>query len=922
MRKLWYRSLSIVAAAMMMGMTVFSGPVISYAAEPDEQVLAEGQGDETDDDGEDGEPKKIEETSALGETKDIEKSSVAEETREIDQAKKDSGNSKNDDPENVDATKNEANSNELTRMTVMSNPSADEKTYTEVSTEEELRAALGRGENVKLTSDIEISKGYIDILQDLDVDLNGNTVTIAQTTATFALKNNASMTFSNGAVQGSEFNNKDVDDTLPVFEVREGGNLTLKDVKVSNCSRAVDSEGGNLTLSDVSVSECNRAVNVKNSSLTIENSLFEKNYSKSNGGAISLSESSTFLAKGDNKFISNKSAGEGGAISFHTMAQEEVSLSGMTFEGNSSLYGGGDIWGVGGGAISMYSDTDLILDKENKNVFKNNYAEASGGAILFAGRKLIINGDFEDNIAKTCEGGAISIIGNFREGWGGNKAELVSGVFTGNKTGYYREENEDHEYEYHEYRDYQHWGGGAIFVSDTSDLKVPASTLITGNKAGGFGGGLAGCSTGRVFVFGDKDSTPIIFDNKGGDPDPDKIHTSGGHSAKHEDHTYAAENETFMNSGYDDYFCALNSVVSRKVFTGDITGSVDHAKIEDSDELLVASYVMGIRSQGGNADEVESLVVIKNNQSYTHGGGILCNGYLIVGDPDNERLSVGKSLELSAVKGLVDEDELEASLENLEFTFVLKDDQDKEVLSGKNDSDGNITFDGRLTFDKQNCVGDEASYTFTYYLSEKASDVLQVGGKTVVNDTSVYKIVVNVKKNPGTQNIGGYNFGIDKFEIDSINVSKAVNGQFVDVASSFDKTDESHAAVLKVTEGIKTFVNKLTVVTEDPEDPEDPEEDPDDPTQDPTPDEPTPDDPTPVTPNDPQISVTPDGGNPEVLGATRDGQVLGARRQGAVLGARRAGTADTNTAFFAVLRILAALSLMLVIMKDHLKREI
>ncbi len=912
MRKLWYRSLSIVAAAMMMGMTVLSGPVISYAAEPDEQVLAEEQGD----DGEkgsgesqaDSENKKADDPENL----DVEKNDEDSKEQGDDQSENDekdagesqagSENKKADNPENLNVEKNDEDPKEqgdgqgdakgegenseaslLNRMAVMTAPAAEEKTYTEVSTEEQLRAALGRGENVKLTADISIAQGYIEILKDLDVDLNGKTVTIAQTTATFALKNNASMTFSNGFVKGAESNDKDAD-TQAVFEVSNGGNLTLKEVTVSNTSKAVVANG---------------------STVTIEKTVFENNYSKANGGAISLYDS-FFYAKEENRFTSNSSKGQGGAISLDHM-KGDVSLDNLTFESNTS---GSEGWGAGGGAVFMYGDKNLFLG--NKNVFTNNFAQASGGAILFAGQKLTINGTFTDNTAKTCEGGAISIVGNHRfNEYGANQAVLESGIFTGNKTGYDKDGTP--------YTDYQHWGGGAIFVSDASDLKVPASTLITGNEAGGFGGGLAGCSTGRVFIFGDEDSTPIIFDNKGGVPG--SIHISGGNSAKHEDHTYAAENETFMTSGYDDYFCALNSVVSRKVFSGVITGSVDHAKIEDSDELLVASYVMGIRSQGGDAN-VDSLVVIKDNQSYTHGGGILCNGYLIVGNPDNERLSVGKSLELSAVKGLVDEDELEASLENLEFTFVLKDDQDKEVLSGKNDSDGNITFDGRLTFDKQNCVGDEDSYTFTYYLSENASDVLQVGGKTVVNDTSVYKIVVNVKKNPGTQNIGGYNFGIDKFEIDSINVSKAVNGQFVDVASSFDKTDESHAAVLKVTEGIKTFVNKLTVVTEDPEDPTDEPEDPtDDPSDDPS-EDPTPDDPTPATPDVPQNFDTPEGVTPEVLGATRDGQVLGAKRQGAVLGARRAGTADTNTAFFAVLRIIAALAVMLMIMKTHMKREI
>ena len=69
---------------------------------------------------------------------------------------------------------------------------------------------------------------------------------------------------------------------------------------------------------------------------------------------------------------------------------------------------------------------------------------------------------------------------------------------------------------------------------------MPADTLIYGNHAGGYGGGIAGCSTGRVFIYGGENGHPIMFDNSA-----DGVNLSGGASSKHDDHEYAEKSKVF-----------------------------------------------------------------------------------------------------------------------------------------------------------------------------------------------------------------------------------------------------------------------------------------------------------------------------------------------------------------------------------------
>ncbi|WP_024864734.1 hypothetical protein [Butyrivibrio sp. FCS014] len=868
------------------------GNMVAYAQAPEAAYfISEAESDqETTKNEETADDKKADETDKEDKTSDDKKN---HETDKDNVNSSDDKNDKNDDADSDDTdeaddtdtdadenadkntdTEDEVLKNDLKKDAVKLFEAGENTLY--VSSEQNIKegdetilglrdALRNAAESITLSEDITISHGYIIVGEsagegdhNIVLDLNGHTITVEHGTATFAVNNGNTITVKNGNIVGAQTTEK----PRPVFECNSGSTVIIDSVKVEKVRNAVEAN---------------------NASLTIKDCTFDGNSSSGDGGAMNIRKTD-FKAEGNNLFVNNHANGQGGAVQFTDMGT--FTLENMTFKNNSS---GSEGWGSGGGAVKVSGESNMTIDKGV--VFENNFANGSGGAVLFGGKELVINGTFKGNIAQHHEGGAVSIIGN---GWeNGNLASIEGGLFEDNMSGYDKDGNPD--------PSYVDWGGGAIFVSDSSTLNVPADVLITGNHSGGFGGGLAGCSTGRVFVFGDENSSAMIFNNQGGDPED--IHLSGNGSYKHEDHEYAASNETFMSSGYDDYFCALNSVVSKNVF-GDaaVTGSVDQKKVSSDDKLYVASYVTGITASLDNGQAPSSAsIVIRNNTSYTHGGGILCNGYIVMGNPGSEKLSVGKSLEVDASKELLDKEGTKvSSLEGHEYTFTIKDEEGNTVLTGTNDENGKVDFGGRLSFDQTNY---KENGVYKYYLTE--GEVPQgdnVDGVPVEKDKSVIRIEVSVVKNETTQNVGGIDFATDKYEISGIQVYRVFeDGSEELIESSFTANDEMYADKLDLSVSGATFTNKTHEDPEEPKDPETPEDTKDSETpEDPqTPEDPkTPENPkTPETPRTPETPSNPE--EPDVPEVPDLFQVFGARREyvdslesPAVLGARRAATSD------------------------------
>ena len=328
------------------------------------------------------------------------------------------------------------------------------------------------------------------------------------------------------------------------------------------------------------------------------------------------------------------------------------------------------------------------------------------------------------------------------------------------------------------------WGGGGIFVQGNSNQgkEYTAGRLfiynsyISANEAGGYGGGVAVCPTGKTLVtntegtaiFGNssaKDQQDAKADynseeNSGNEGTP---HLSAGgyegleHKKNQDADAYNAKE--FRENGHADFFLAaedhktpIAAVIGKMLGGGD-------AKYKGSKELTQAITIpanggvqvyksiglsSGVTAQDEAAINAQKVATtfITGNYSWDHGGGIMSNGDLYMGAPEDTY--VYPSLKLKATKKLKGRD-----LKKEEFSFtVYRKNSDNplagttfnrnvctEVGTAKNDASGNITFD----LGEQFATGGTGN-EITYYLVEDAGD-----DPDITCDSSVYEIVVRTQ---------------------------------------------------------------------------------------------------------------------------------------------------------------------------------
>ena len=337
------------------------------------------------------------------------------------------------------------------------------------------------------------------------------------------------------------------------------------------------------------------------------------------------------------------------------------------------------------------------------------------------------------------------------------------------------------------------WGGGGIFVQGNSDLGKEKTagrlfiynSYISANTAGGYGGGVAVCPTGKTLVtntegtaiFGNssaKDQQDAKADynsekNSGNEGTP---HLSAGgyegleHKKNQDADAYNAKE--FRENGHADFFLAaedhktpIAAVIGKMLGGGD-------AKYKGSKELTQAITIpanggvqvyksiglsSGVTAQDEAAINAQKVATtfITGNYSWDHGGGIMSNGDLYMGVPEDTY--VYPSLKLKATKVLRNsQTNVNEGLEENQFTFRVyrKDSTDPlasatfnrnvctEVGTAKNDASGNITFD----LGEQFATGGTGN-EITYYLVEDAGD-----DPDITCDSSVYEIVVRTQDKP------------------------------------------------------------------------------------------------------------------------------------------------------------------------------
>lgn len=343
----------------------------------------------------------------------------------------------------------------------------------------------------------------------------------------------------------------------------------------------------------------------------------------------------------------------------------------ITEKFNLGLLGGGGIASVDGGTLNMTGGSVTA-----------NYSNEAGGGIYagFWGKAItftMTGGTIAGNKSVNGEGGGLRIAGGNNSG---TKATINAGenskIYIANNktmTGSTKDRGGD-------------WGGGGIFIQEHGRLNI-LRLLITSNKAGGWSGGIGACPTGETIVshsygaaiYGNKDNV-----DQDGNP-LGTYHYSAGGNNKNEDHdekNYVTPD--FQKSGHKDFFLVRNkndarstiAVVLGKMLGGGSAGwhgTCDGNPVTiDPNGGAEAKYMFGLEAQPTddaiNKAQGAATTIISGNYSYTHGGGIMTNGDLIVGEVTS--LDVYPAIKVNANKVLKKDGEAQ-SLAGHGYRFKL-----------------------------------------------------------------------------------------------------------------------------------------------------------------------------------------------------------------------------------------------------------
>lgn len=373
----------------------------------------------------------------------------------------------------------------------------------------------------------------------------------------------------------------------------------------------------------------------------------------------------------------------------------------------------------GGGGIALANSSVMNM---TGGYVTGNYSGLAGGGIYA--------GFFGHNVGFTMSGGTIA--GNcaeYGEGGGLRIAGGTNGVIQATNKVYITNNitNSNND-----------WGGGGIFVQEKGNLSI-MNALITGNTAGGFGGGVGACPTGETLIV-NQDGAAIYGNEASG------TNMSGGGNNKTYDSTLALNSTVFMSKGYADYFCVRKkeganapiSLVTGLMAGGGAanwTGSCDEQPVSiGPSSYAAAKYLFGLDAHPDGAAKSQAVnaakVIITGNHSNIHGGGIMTNGGLILGDPGGKVVTATPELDITGTKALLKDGAAQES--GRDFHFLLKNSTGEEV--------GTATADaatGRFTISPN--VQYTQAGTYTYKLSE-----VNDNRPGITYDTNVHTIQVTI----------------------------------------------------------------------------------------------------------------------------------------------------------------------------------
>lgn len=473
---------------------------------------------------------------------------------------------------------------------------------------------------------------------------------------------------------------------------------------------------------------------------------------------------------------------------------------------NNGVLGGGGIACTHGGTLTM---TDGSVTA--------NYSHEAGGGI-YAGfwnqwiKFKMTGGIIAGNMSENAEGGGLRISTGTTGDIGTEPGTSNKIYITNNKTmtGSTNGRGGD-------------WGGGGIFIQQGGKLNI-VQTLITNNEAGGWGGGVGACPTGETIVS--HSNGAAIYNNA----DHGEHFSAGGHD-KDLDQNTDYISDPFENHGHRDFFLVRNNdsqntvaVVLGKMLGGESAGwrgTCDRIPITiDPNGGAEAKYMFGLQanpsSDAVNKAQAAATTIISGNYSYTHGGGIMTNGDLVVGKV--EALNVYPAIKVKANK-VLKKDGSTQSLSGHGYQFKL--------LRKAVGSDGEPYWNENGTLNASGCeatpevtVNDEGeividtaanfqSGNYDLYLVE-----VPVDEKGTTFDQTIYKIHVSVSANPVTTTLMGIK--INRYVVDTgaskVSVKKRGDTGFTPYDFYNWNVDPADSAVSTVTIGNDSnpaFTNEL-----------------------------------------------------------------------------------------------------------------
>ncbi|MCI9067606.1 MAG: hypothetical protein HFI65_02825, partial [Lachnospiraceae bacterium] len=419
--------------------------------------------------------------------------------------------------------------------------------------------------------------------------------------------------------------------------------------------------------------------------------------------------------------------------------RDDYRTPGDTYQDRADEYNQYD----GGGGILIGSNGTLKMT--GGQIAGNSGAGGGGIQTTSGGSELYISGGIiARNLAEVHEGGGLVTVG------AGGYAQVIAG---GAGTVYVTNNKTATAYD---------WGGGGMFCVESAHLVIQ-SALITGNEAQGFGGGVGGCSNAQIYdnvgPLTLENGTAVYHNTAAGTG----VTNAYYHEYDFDDAGYALGDPVFtQDERYQDYYCEQYSTVKNQMLGGGTSDWVGSYKNTDEDSRTVdfkAEQIDGISSSdrmGLNAnptpEAVEAAaarasVYITGNQSTTHGGGVQCNGLLVLGDYDGASFS--DSLQIRAGKKLMAVDGKEKVLTGKEFTFELNryvDGKETPIRNVENGKDGVIDF-GTLSVSGNNSSGVS---TVQYVIREKPG----TDHAGILRDSTEYLVTIPVAGYTETIRIG------------------------------------------------------------------------------------------------------------------------------------------------------------------------